>query len=418
MKLRNLMYATMIACAFASCSKDDAIEPDNNNPNPGAEGTTLSAQTESPSITKAGDPDATITTLSMLVFEESNNTLEAIGTKATDNTTTAVEVTAGSKSVIILANVTLPATVVKGASLTTVQAALTKALNAENAVEAAENLTMNSKLYTGVQVAPNTKNMLGYTSAEATAVGGALVTGITDASSKVKLYRTVARIVLNKVKTKEYYGTDEGKIAYKSPKLDVTDVFLLQGSKMTSLWSATEYAATEMADGGFLFGRSGFKEETGDQYTLVTSTADDVYSGYDIDITSWADITTTEATKGTVFYAYENTSTNRTLLVVAGNFSYLTGESEDSRVTMPGTRYYPVAIGVTEASFSTEAKSMLALRGIESGWAGVYRNLQYNVNLTIVGPGYKRPTGGGDPTTIEAQVEVVAFANVDQDVEI
>ena len=26
MKLRNLMYATMIACAFASCSNDDVIE--------------------------------------------------------------------------------------------------------------------------------------------------------------------------------------------------------------------------------------------------------------------------------------------------------------------------------------------------------------------------------------------------------
>lgn len=33
MKLRNLMYATMIACAFASCSNDDVPTPDNGNPN-------------------------------------------------------------------------------------------------------------------------------------------------------------------------------------------------------------------------------------------------------------------------------------------------------------------------------------------------------------------------------------------------
>ena len=32
MKLRNLMYATMIACAFASCSNDDVPTPDNGNP--------------------------------------------------------------------------------------------------------------------------------------------------------------------------------------------------------------------------------------------------------------------------------------------------------------------------------------------------------------------------------------------------
>ena len=31
MKLRNLMYATMIACAFASCSNDDVPTPDNGN---------------------------------------------------------------------------------------------------------------------------------------------------------------------------------------------------------------------------------------------------------------------------------------------------------------------------------------------------------------------------------------------------
>ena len=35
MKLRNLMYATMIACAFASCSKDDVID---NGPDPVAKG--------------------------------------------------------------------------------------------------------------------------------------------------------------------------------------------------------------------------------------------------------------------------------------------------------------------------------------------------------------------------------------------
>ena len=29
MKLRNLMYATMIACAFASCSNDDVPPPEN-----------------------------------------------------------------------------------------------------------------------------------------------------------------------------------------------------------------------------------------------------------------------------------------------------------------------------------------------------------------------------------------------------
>ncbi len=139
MKLRNFMYATMIACAFASCSKDDEIPTPGTEP--AAEGTTLSLQIAAPTLTKADESvDADINTLSMLVFEESNNTLEAIGTKDGDNLwTKAVEVKAGSKSIIVLANVTLPAAVEKGATLTVVQNALQKALNAQNAIEAANN---------------------------------------------------------------------------------------------------------------------------------------------------------------------------------------------------------------------------------------------------------------------------------------
>lgn len=43
MKLRNLMYATMIACAFASCSNDDVPTPDNGNPDAQG-GTSLTKQ--------------------------------------------------------------------------------------------------------------------------------------------------------------------------------------------------------------------------------------------------------------------------------------------------------------------------------------------------------------------------------------
>ena len=46
MKLRNLMYATMIACAFASCSNDDVPTPDQGGAN--AEGTVLSVKFDAP----------------------------------------------------------------------------------------------------------------------------------------------------------------------------------------------------------------------------------------------------------------------------------------------------------------------------------------------------------------------------------
>ncbi len=54
MKLRNLMYATMIAGAFASCSNDDVPTPDNGNPDVEG-GTSLALKIDQPT-TKAGAP--------------------------------------------------------------------------------------------------------------------------------------------------------------------------------------------------------------------------------------------------------------------------------------------------------------------------------------------------------------------------
>ena len=70
------MYATMIACAFASCSNDDVPTPDNGNPDAQG-GTSLTVKFDKAADTKAsGD----ITSLSMLVFNVDGK-LEVVGTK-------------------------------------------------------------------------------------------------------------------------------------------------------------------------------------------------------------------------------------------------------------------------------------------------------------------------------------------------
>ena len=412
MKLRNLMCATMIACAFASCSNDDVVPaPDQGGVN--NDGTTLSLQIEAPALTKADD--AQINSLSMLVFDI-NGQLEAIGKKEGEYTTEQVTVKGGTKKVMVLANVGLPEAVKLGAAYEAVIAALNKDFNAEDATEITDNLTMSSKLYEEVEVAIEKRNMLGYSDKEIAEAGGVAVGGVADAKEKVKLYRNVAKIVLTSIKTKEYYGDNEGIIAYKEPKLQATSVFLLQGSKKTLLYSTDEYSVTEMSDEGFLFGKAGYVSAEGDKYTLASYSEDDVYEGYNFDVTDWEDITGTVSTPNTTFYAYENTSEKyQTLLVVAGTFSYK--NANDEYVDVPD-RYYTVAIGADNAVFSETAKSMLAKRSVDDPNGGVYRNLEYKVNLTVVGPGYKTPTGGGDPTTLEAQVEVVAYGEVTQDVEI
>ena len=158
MKLRNLMYATMIACAFASCSNDDVPTPDNGNPDAQG-GTSLTVKFDKAADTKAaGD----ITSLSMLVFD-ADGKLEVVGTKAT---TPAVEegsdavahavLTAGVKEVALIANYTVSADL-KGKTKTEVFAVLNKTFDSELEADAA--LTMNSKIYTGVVVAAEKKNV-------------------------------------------------------------------------------------------------------------------------------------------------------------------------------------------------------------------------------------------------------------------
>ena len=411
MKLRNLMYATMIACAFASCSNDDVPTPDQGGAN--AEGTVLSVKFDAPLATKAdGSIDEKIDNLYMYVF--SNGVLEVIGKSESENSKIAsAEVSLSDKSVLLVANAAPIVDFQPGTPYETVLKALS--VNYDFETTEKDALSMNSKLYTGLTITPNKVNCLGFPQLES---GNVYVGGITETEAKtvVKMYRNVAKVVLTSVKTKEA-PTGQNWSAYKEPQLDIENVYILQAKKSTKLVpvDASEYGATE-CDNVFLSGQN-FGNLDYDDDLYILSAADE-YNGYNVPNSDelWATVTNTGVTTNLPFYVYENTNDDyKTLLVVAGQFSYL--NQSGVRTSVPGTRYYPIAIGHTEAQFSDRAKELLALRSINDGMAGVYRNLQYNVTLTVVGPGYDRPTGGGDPTVLEAQVEVVAYGDVNQDVE-
>ena len=123
------------------------------------------------------------------------------------------------------------------------------------------------------------------------------------------------------------------------------------------------------------------------------------------------------------FYVYENTDlNNRTLLVVKGDFSYKTS---DTGRKIESDRYYTIALGKdfdVVTSDGNVASELLTLREVTAGdngkYNGLYRNLQYNLTLTVTGPGYQTPGGGGDPTTLDVQCVVVPFGQVNQEVEI
>lgn len=428
MKLRNLMYATMIACAFASCSNDDVPTPDNGNPD--AEGgTSLTVKFDKAADTKASDD---ITSLSMLVFN-ADGKLEVVGTKATtpaveegSDAVAHAELTAGVKEVALIANYTVPTEGEQnliGKTKAEVFAALNKTFDSELEVEG--TFTMNSKIYTGVVVAAEKKNVFGFATAPA---GYVNVEGLTDTDLKspVKLYRNVAKVVLNKISAK--VATDPDKPKYSDPQLVLKEIFILQGHKKTNLMGEDwdQYATTNVDNEWYsAYDHTDEWTEKDDLYTLVDNPT--VPEG----TPSWIKTTIAGSTVTTVnayetansFYVYENTDLdNRALLVVKGDFSYKINETDRKTES---DRYYTIALGKNfelATSDGNVASELLTLRGVtaeaDGKYNGLYRNLQYNLTLTVTGPGYQTPGGGGDPTTLDVQCVVVPFGQVNQDVEI
>ena len=411
MKLRNLMYATMIACAFASCSNDDVPTPDNG---------------------KAADTKASgdITSLSMLVFN-ADGKLEVVGTKATtpaveegSDAVAHAELTAGVKEVALIANYIVPTTGEQsliGKTKAEVFATLNKTFDSELEVEG--TLTMNSKIYTGVVVAAEKNNVFGFATAPA---GYVNVEGLTDTDLKspVKLYRNVAKVVLNKISTK--MAENSNKPRYSDPQLVLKEIFILQGHKKTNLigenWG--QYATTNVDDEWCsAYAHTDEWTEKDDLYTLVENPTVPENTPSWIKTTITGTVTTLNAYEtANSFYVYENTDLdNRTLLVVKGDFSY---KINDTDRKIESDRYYTIALGENfqvSAGESNVASELLALRGVtgnDGKYNGLYRNLQYDLTLTVTGPGYQTPGGGGDPTTLDVQCVVVPFGQVNQDVEI
>lgn len=429
MKLRNLLYATMIACAFASCSNDDdPIDNGGGNETPNAEAA-LEVKIATPALTKAeGVTDKTISSLAVLVFDVKTGRLESKGNKegkAGASSVIAEKITAGAKRVLVLANVESKvsgyiAGLTNGTEYSTVLGD-TK----DFAEEVDGKLSMNSGVY-NVDIQAGVTNYLGYTEAQAQEYEGHY---LSQAEGKtVKLYRNVAKIVLDQIQV----TADPAK--YKNAKLDIENVFILHANKTTKLVGAegASWGTTMQAPLNYLNGA------TNEMYTNTWVAYMDgkekvqnylTSSGlYDYNVIFSSRLTKTGLTvEGTTtpwkpaeknaFYAYENTSTDiYTLLVVQGKFKY--GEVQN-----PESRYYSVAIGKDGISGIGGDGTYSAPGGFDgsrSSLSGTVRNLQYNVDLKVAGPGYTTPFGpkAEDDTYLDVKVEVVDFGHINQSTEI
>lgn len=438
MKLKNLMYATMIACAFASCSKDDdAIDNGQGNANAILDIKLERAETKA-LPTGTAEVENKINTLSLLVFNgtSDNATLEAIGSAQGDGGAMSVKtpVKPGNKKVIVLANINLIKTS-PAIATTMTYADLKAAVVSFKDGEYEGGLTMNSKTYDVTVVASKT-NYMGY--GDGTNNTDETKTYVAGAAETVKLYRNVAKVLLNSVAVKTGINKDQ----YPGASIELKEVFVLHGHTKTNVIGANgaEWGAINQT-GAYLNGHSNTDYQAWATYMttpvngvakdwvypFIPTTATPPYAleGSYVQALSGGSFTYNVNTPNlNPFYVYENTEADKTaekyttLLVVKADFKY---KNVDGAEVVEEGRYYPLSVGYA----GTNDFSKIPFKDLRSGTlSGVLRNVQYNVSLTISGPGYETPFGpkpegpdgpgpGGD-TFLDAQVEVVEFGVVDQ----
>ena len=447
MKLRNLLYATMIACAFASCSNDD--DPIDNAG--GGDGPQLGENEAALVVNMAGvqtkaipgaDKENTINSSKVVVFNgtTADALVEAVGeVNQSGAETKKVTVTPGNKRVLVLAN--YEGTITEGE--TTLSELKKVTLSFDNAEDG--YLTMNSALYT-VSLEGGQVNYLGYVENSVKNKGHYL--GNAN-GSPVYLYHNVAKVVLNSIKVSN--STVESQ--YPNPQLDIKEVFILHAYEKSKLFTDAAWGTTVVGSSSYLNGNS-----TGNTYAswveklasytpvfshLSEGELNSAYYvaslsgciGFKSKLAGAGNPTDKEKEIGKAFYTYENTTVAGdapiyTLLVVKGDFSY-DGYAVDGKALerkKESDRYYTAAVGITGfkdgytlptpgvAGLSSEVRA----GNLENGkYAGVIRNLQYNVNMTVKGPGYTTPFGpkGDQDTFLTVNAEVVAFGAVKQDVD-
>lgn len=456
MKLRNLAFAALAAVAFTACSND-------NEPTPTPEaGTTLSIKLAGMQTKAVSSLDATVKSLLVIIAQMDGTIIETIAYPANATAVqdrydsepqTVLPASIGRRQIVVLANV--DESEVVGTSLSTL-AVRNFAQEGVVAGEEPDNLSMNSKAYT-VDIMLGYENFLGYTLDEATAKAdgtsiNAIPTtpGTTPANSDyspVKLYRNVAKAYINAIK---FAPNTDFLNNYPNATFTVDTIMVTQSRGTTNLIGAgaAEWGATSPSTLSWISPWDYLYFQTiGDNFEKAgTVTKYDSYiKAFTGQTALVANATASSAYATYPFYVYENTTTrgslNRdlangaidqslyTLMTIKGHINYTA--TDGSTLTVPN-RYYSFALGVSGTNWpgftlpaigtsTTEFYYDIASgRDIEEGENvyGVFRNLQYNVELTIKGLGTPKEIGGEDETNLDVQVQVVPWGKVTQPVDI
>lgn len=407
MKLQNLLYATMVACAFSACSNDD----DPNIPDPALEMDASLTAVFSPvgnsgsslkSITKAGD-DAfgTVSKIGIAVFNNgamgsamAQGTLLSYVEKDNQSDTTAcIAAKSGAVKFLVIANPTTD--LFKGVS--TLNGFLEKisgdAINTNNLLMSSKVYDLTLKAGRNVMV----DNLAGSVFKNNTTADQVL------REENIKVYRNVARIEVPSIKVNPREGFGKGKGA----KLTLSKIFVANvrnGVRVggidgtTGLFSASLNWNSVVDGGSSLIAGSTTENEVA--YSKENTTVIEYASG-DTDGKS-ANIT------GAQFFVYDNASNNiispaknnATLLVLKGTYSYTT---EAGTPATTSDAYWTVAINNNE--LTADGKDF-------PQHCGVLRNVKYVMNVTITGPGSGTIDPESNAASLTSKIEVVNWGEV------
>ena len=403
MKLQNLIYATMVACAFSACSNDD----DPNIPDPALEmdatltvafssvgnnGSTLKSLTRTDTdnqyktvgkigiaVFNAGAMSPSMADGALIGYAEQDNSAGA-------DTTACVSVKSGAVKVLVVANPT--ADMFKSyKDYNGYLTAISDASIDEN------NLLMSSKAY-DITVAKGRNTI----ATNASTVFGDDNKGTVVSSENIKVYRNVARVEVPKITVNPRSGFGkEGQYAklksiYVSNVRSGVSVF----GQADNFWCPVVNTGADLIKGSTIYD----DQTTYSKYIKLFSSDNVIdYSG-----------TTTEKTFADArIFVYDNSSTstivepkdNAALLVIRGDYEYRA--VGDGEIIKSKDAYWTTVINNTDP-VSGDA-------GFPSH-CGVLRNVKYLLNVTITGPGSGTEDPESNAASLTSKIEVVPWGQV------
>lgn len=410
MKLRNLIYATMVACAFSACSNDD----DPNIPDPAEElDATLTVAFSAVgsnggglrSLQTKADEDNQFNTISKIgiaVFNAGAMTDTGIAdgglisyserTKGDSDidTTACVSAKSGVVKVLVVANPTEN----MFSGKTDYNGFLT-AISNEDINK--ESLLMSSAART-VTLAKGRNTIAKNASTVFKTAANVDNSGNVAISENIKVYRNVARIEVPRITVDPREGFGKGKTA----KFTLEAIYVSKvRSGVMVFGEATEWCKVVKNDADLINGETIYTGGVSNYPNYIKTFTQDNVVNYGNGNTGSLDF----APDKTMLFVYDNSSAsaiakdNATRLVIRGTYEYTTDGG---------------ATGKSENAYWTTYINNSTAQGNDDFAAhyGVLRNVKYLVNVKITGLGSSTEDPDGNAASLTSNIEVVPWGTV------